>query len=185
MAREVPDWLRRAREGWAHKGGDRPPFAEEPGPGQESVWDYPRPPKLVPDPREVVVRASDVELARTRGALKLCETASPPTFYLPPADVRSDLLERAAGASFCEWKGEAQYWSVVAGEERLEGVAWTYPNPFGEYAPLAGFFAFYPARVECFVAGERVRPQPGRFYGGWITDDVVGPFKGEPGTGGW
>ncbi len=170
---------------WAHSGRQRPAFAVSPGPGQESVWDYPRPPRVVPDAREVIVRLGTVAIARTRRAVRVLETASPPTFYLPLADVRAEFLEPAAGTSWCEWKGEARYWSVVTPSGRVDGVAWSYPDPRAPFTALRDHLAFYPARIECSVDGERVRPQPGRFYGGWITNEVVGPFKGEPGTGGW
>lgn len=170
---------------WNFRGTSRPDFAETPGPGQESVWDYPRPPALAPDPRRVVVRAGALVIADTHRAMRVLETASPPTFYLPPEDVRTDWLESAEGASFCEWKGEARYWTLVHGPSRRERVAWTYPRPRPEFAAIANWFAFYPARVECSVGGEPVRPQGGGFYGGWVTDEIVGPWKGEPGTGAW
>jgi uncharacterized protein (DUF427 family) len=180
------DRLEQAKALWRYVGEARPPFAVLPGPGQVSVWDFPRPPRLVPDAREVVVMAGDTEVARTRHALRLLETASPPTFYLPAHDVRVDLLRPACGASHCEWKGEAAYWSVQQPDGRLlEGVAWSYPHPLPPYQALAGHFAFYPQQLVCLVDGECVQPQPGRFYAGWITPELVGPFKGEPGSGGW
>lgn len=170
---------------WRWTGAERPPFAVVPGPGQESVWDYPRPPRLRADPRPVVVRAGPVLLAESRRAMRVCETASPPTFYLPPDDVDRAHLAPASGSSRCEWKGTARYWDVVLPDRRLEAAAWSYPEPFPEFAAIAGWLSFYPARVECFVDGVRVRPQPGRFYGGWVTPELVGPFKGEPGSEGW
>ncbi len=170
---------------WQYQGRHRPPFAIEPGPGQESVWDYPRPPRLERDGREVVVALAGVEVACTRRALRLLETASPPTFYLPRDDVRIDLLEADAARSFCEWKGVAAYWNVVAADTRLPRAAWSYPEPAPAYAALRDHFGFYPSALDCRVAGRRVQPQPGRFYAGWITPEVVGPFKGEPGTEGW
>jgi uncharacterized protein (DUF427 family) len=174
-----------ARGGWRWHGRERPPFATPPRDGEESVWDYPRPPRLVADAREVVVRAGDAELARTTRALRVLETASPPTFYLPRADVRAEHLERASGTSWCEWKGAATYWDVVLDGRRLERVAWSYEDPTPAFAALRGHVSFYPARVACFVGGVRVASQPGGFYGGWVTPEVVGPFKGEPGTEGW
>lgn len=176
-----------ARALWRYTGDERPSFAELPRAGQESVWDYPRPPRVEPDAREVVVRVNDVELVRTCRALRLLETGSPPTFYLPFADAKRDLLVEAShlGRSHCEWKGQANYWSVVAGDNRLEGVAWSYPFPQSPYEVLAKYFAVYPSRVECRLAGERVQPQDGGFYGGWVTSEIVGPWKGGPGTGGW
>lgn len=178
--------LARARAMWRYVGEERPPFAVAPRPGQESVWDYPRPPRLAPDAREVVVRCGGVEIARTVRSLRLLETASPPTFYLPAADVHVEWLEPAPGSSHCEWKGTAAYWALrLPDGTGLDDAVWSYAAPLAPYEALAGHFAFYPNRFECFVAGERVRPQPGHFYAGWITDELVGPFKGEPGSGGW
>jgi len=186
MKDNTSERLARAAAMWRHVGCERPPFALPPGPGQESVWDYPRPPRLVPDAREVVVMAGSVEIARSCQALRLLETASPPGFYLPALDVRTDLLTPAAGLSNCEWKGQAVYWSVKQPEgDELDSVAWSYPQPLAPYEALAGHFGFYPQHLACFVAGSRVQPQPGRFYAGWITLDVVGPFKGAAGSDGW
>ena len=169
---------------WQFTGYRRPAFAHRPGPGQESVWDYPRPPDVVPDGRIVEVRVGARPVARTDAALRVLETASPPTFYLPADCVCFDDLIPVSGQSFCEWKGVARYWGLAS---RLDSgiVAWAYPAPTKRFARIAGYVSFYPGKVECFVDGEPVRAQPGEFYGGWVTDDVVGPFKGEPGTGGW
>lgn len=180
---DTPEWLARARDQWTNTGGARPPFADDPGPGQESVWDYPRPPALVDDRRLVVVGDDDKPLASSRSALRVLETASPPTFYLPPGDVDRNLLVTVPGSSMCEWKGRARYWAHT--DHQDEVVAWDYPDPFPEFRLLAEYLSFYPGRIRCTVDGEVVRAQPGGFYGGWITDEVVGPFKGEPGTGGW
>ncbi len=182
---EPPDWIRAAREQWRWQGQVRPPFAAKPGPGQTSVWDFPRPPRLAPDSREVVVRWAGVEVARTRKAVRVLETAHPPSFYLPWDDVARHLLKPAAGSSFCEWKGPAQYWTLVSGDRRLVGVAWSYPRPLAGAEMLADCVAFYPTALECSVDGAAVRAQPGGFYGGWITPELVGPFKGEPGSDGW
>jgi uncharacterized protein (DUF427 family) len=169
---------------WRHCGQRRPTFAHEPGPGQESVWDYPRPPRIIDDARHVTVLGGGRAVADTRAALRVCETASPPTFYLPAVDVALELLAEVGARTFCEWKGDARYFALAGDIDQIP-VAWDYPHPSRAFARLAGHLAFYPSALECFVDGERVRPQPGRFYGGWITDDVVGPFKGEPGTGHW
>lgn len=169
---------------WAHDGRQRPDFAETPEPGQESVWDYPRPPRLEVCRRTVAVSTDGQELARSPRALRVCETASPPTYYIPGEDVNLDALQAVSGQSFCEWKGVARYWSLVDHPER-EAVGWSYPDPNPDYADLRGCLAFYPGRVECTVDGERVRPQPGHFYGGWVTAELVGPWKGEPGTESW
>jgi uncharacterized protein (DUF427 family) len=182
---EIPDWARQGRSGWENRGRGRPGFAPEPGPGQESVWDYPRPPRCVPDRRRVLVRAGSTRIAETIHALRVLETASPPTFYLPREDVRLEYLEPAPGVSRCEWKGEARYFDLVLPERRVARAAWCYPAPFAGYEAIRGRLAFYPARLACFVDGERVRPQSGGFYGGWVTDEVVGPWKGEPGTESW
>lgn len=185
MTGSVPAWAVLAQSRWPYRGDERPPFAAVPGPGQESVWDYPRPPSLEPVTREVVVRLGDYEIARTRRSVRLLETASPPTFYLPPEDVHVEWLEIETGVSVCEWKGEAGYWSVVVPDQRVNAAAWSYADPWPGYELIRGYFAFYPSRVACTVDSVPVTPQPGRFYGGWVTPELVGPFKGEPGSGGW
>jgi len=151
----------------------------EPGPGQESVWDYPRPPRLEPTPRRVRVTLSGVTVADSRRALRILETSHPPTYYVPPGDVRLDLLRPAVGSSFCEWKGAARYWTLVVGDRTSPSCAWSYPDPFPEYVALRDHIAFYANRVDaCYLDDVRVEPQPGGFYGGWVTPDIVGPFKG-------
>ncbi|MEM1091438.1 MAG: DUF427 domain-containing protein [Pseudomonadota bacterium] len=176
---------------WHYRGQQRPDFADAPEPGQESVWDYPRPPALRPDERLVEVFHGEHLLARTRGSVRILETASPPTFYLPPDDVHWDLLEHVAGSSFCEWKGAARYYalagSLTPAGDPLAGhpVGWCYPDPTPAFATIAGWPSFYPGRVSCRVDGEAVQPQPGGFYGGWLTNEIVGPVKGTPGTGHW
>jgi uncharacterized protein (DUF427 family) len=174
-----------ARSRWQYTGALRPDFAVSPGQAQESVWDYPRPPRIEPDSREVVVRSGDQVLARTRSAVRVLETASPPTFYLPPSDVETDLLASASGGSLCEWKGEAVYHQLVSGPDTGVVVAWSYPEPFPEFASIRGWYSFYPALLDCRVDDEPVLPQPGRFYGGWVTLELVGPFKGEHGSEDW
>ncbi|MGD8698857.1 MAG: DUF427 domain-containing protein [Gemmatimonadales bacterium] len=183
--RDLPAFLRQARDGWEYRGQKRPDFAVEPRAGQESVWDYPRPPRLERDRRRVEVRSGDILVADSERAFRILETASPPTFYLPPDDVNLQYLERSARSSLCEWKGRADYWNLIAGERRIEEAAWSYATPFEGFEAVAGFFSFYPAKLECYVDGQRVQPQPGGFYGGWVTPEIVGPYKGEPGTGGW
>jgi uncharacterized protein (DUF427 family) len=134
----------------------------------------------------VVVSYKGREIARTNRAIRVCETASPPTFYLPIEDVAVAHLQQAAERTVCEWKGQAVYWDlVVPGVPRQSHVAWSYPNPRAAFRAIAGCFAFYPSRLDCQVDGQLVVPQPGDFYGGWITPEVVGPFKGDPGTLGW
>lgn len=170
---------------WEFRGQRRPPFALEPGPGQESVWDYPRPPALVPDARRVTVRCRGQVIADSMAAVRILETASPPSFYIPPEDVFQEWLTPSRHSSHCEWKGAASYWDFVHGKLRIEDIGWSYPAPTPAYASLAGYFSFYPSRADCYVDGEHVRPQAGGFYGGWLTAEIVGPCKGEPGTGGW
>jgi uncharacterized protein (DUF427 family) len=180
------DDLQQARGAWRHRGRKRPAGAPQPGAGQESVWDYPRPPVIVADRRLVQVRFSDMLIAETRAARRVLETASPPTFYLPPESVNSECLLPESGVdSFCEWKGRASYFSVCVGGRCVKHAAWTYREPFDGFAGIGGYVAFYPGRLGCYVDGERVRAQAGGFYGGWITGEIVGPFKGEPGTLGW
>jgi len=179
------DRLRAAAALWRWTGTARPPFADVPLDGQESVWDYPRPPALASDTREVVVRVGGVEIIRTRRALRLLETASPPTFYLPMSDVTRDALVAAPGASQCEWKGVARYWTISAGGVRLERQAWSYDAPLEPYERLRDHIALYATHAECYIDDERVRPQDGGFYGGWVTSDVAGPWKGGAGSSGW
>ncbi len=156
------------------------------GPGQESVWDYPRPPRLEADPRRVRVILGGETVADTVRALRMLETSHPPTFYLPRADIAPGALVAAAGSTFCEWKGAASYLDVVGGGRVAARAAWWYPEPSPRYPALRGHVAVYPGAMDaCFVGDERVRAQEGDFYGGWITAEVVGPFKGGAGTRGW
>jgi uncharacterized protein (DUF427 family) len=157
----------------------------EPASGQESVWDYPRPPAIDPVDHHVVVKLDGVTIAESRRAVRVLETSQAPAYYLPPDDVRLDLLPEATGRSFCEWKGHATYHHVVVGDQVVDSAAWRYPDPVPAFDAIRDHIAFYPHRVECFVDGERVQPMPGTFYGGWVTSRVVGPFKGGPGTATW
>lgn len=184
-ADDLPSWARAARNQWHWRGRGRPPFAAIPGPDEFSVWDYPRPPCVVPETREVVIRWGDLEVARTTRALRVLETSHPPSFYLPWDDVARHFLQPAAGSSFCEWKGPARYWTLVDGERRLARVAWSYPQPLAGAEALDRCVAFYPLDLICTVDGAPVRPQPGGFYGGWITPELTGPFKGGADSEGW
>jgi len=158
----------------------------EPGPGQESVWDYPRPPRVEEVSKRIEVVFNGVKIADTVRAKRVLETSHPPVYYIPPQDVRLECLVEAAGSSFCEWKGRARYYTVVVDSRRAEKAAWSYPQPAAGYEAIRDHLAFYAGPMDaCTVGGERVEPQPGGFYGGWITSKVVGPFKGEPGTRGW
>ncbi|WP_340102639.1 DUF427 domain-containing protein [Rhodohalobacter sp. 8-1] len=170
---------------WKYNGETRPDFAKEPGDGEESVWDYPRPPSTVPDDRKVEVRWMGQLIAQTEKSIRVLETASPPTFYLPPTDVNTSYLKESSGSSFCEWKGSATYWNIEINGRVLENAAWLYEDPNPAFRSIAGYFSFYPAKVDCYVDDIRVKPQPGSFYGGWMTPEIVGPVKGEPGSGGW
>ena len=157
-----------------------------PGPGQESVWDYPRPPRVEAVPERIRVVVDGYPLADSVAALRVLETAGAPVYYVPQVDVRMDLLEPTAHHTFCEWKGEASYWSILLPDRTIPNAAWSYPTPMAGYESIRHYLAFYAWLVdEAWVGDERATPQPGRFYGGWVTSKVVGPFKGEPGTQGW
>jgi len=157
-----------------------------PAPGQESVWDYLRPPSLAVTGRHVVVELGGQVIADTRRAFRVCETSHPPVYYVPRADVVDGVLRPSAGGSFCEWKGQATYWTAEAGDRVEPDAGWSYEAPSARFAAMVGAVAFYPGRMDrCLVDGEVVRAQAGGFYGGWVTDEVVGPFKGEPGTMHW
>ena len=175
----------------------RPPVVPDPvAAGQESVWDYPRPPALVSSSKHVTMRLgdpaddgageADVLIADTVRAWRVLETSHPPTWYIPRADFAPAVLRPSrASATHCEWKGAATYWDVVTPDGVLPAAVWSYENPTPRFADIAGACTGYPAQLICEVDGERVRPQEGGFYGGWITSDVVGPFKGGPGSWGW
>lgn len=157
-----------------------------PGPGQESVWDYPRPPRVAPSSRLVKVEFAGEVVAESSRALRVLETAGAPCWYLPPQDVRTELLQHANYQTTCEWKGQADHFDLVVGDRRARRAAWSYADPLPGYEAIGGFLAFYAGRVDRVTVDRKVvRPQPGGYYGGWVTDDVVGPFKGEPGTEGW
>jgi uncharacterized protein (DUF427 family) len=150
------------------------------------VWDFPRPPRLEPEPRRIRVVLGGVTVADTRGAFRVLETSHPPNYYLPPGHVAPGCLVRVGGSSFCEWKGVAHYYDVVAGSSVAPRAAWGYDHPSPDFAPLAGYVAFYAGPMDaCLVDDEVVVPQPGGFYGGWITSELDGPFKGVPGSQGW
>lgn len=178
--------IQRSRSQWHYTGQMRPSFAEPIEDGQESVWDYPRPPRLERDSRHVLVQWGETLIAQTNQAIRVLETASPPCFYLPREAVEEGVLVKVTGSSFCEWKGVAQWWSIALPDgSQIAHAAWSYEEPPEDFQLLAGFVSFYPARVACYVEGIRVMPQPGSYYGGWVTPEVVGPFKGLPGTENW
>ncbi|MFS0893551.1 DUF427 domain-containing protein [Microbacterium sp. 179-I 3D3 NHS] len=157
-----------------------------PAAGQESVWDYPRPPRVEPVPKRVTIRLGGEVIADSRDAVRVLETSHPPVYYLPLADFATGALLDATGASFCEFKGAARYFDVRGGSTVRPGAAWNYPHPEPGFDVLADRVAVYAGPMdECTVGGEAVTPQPGGFYGGWVTSWVVGPFKGVPGSHGW
>jgi uncharacterized protein (DUF427 family) len=158
----------------------------EPASGQESVWDYPRPPRLERITERLRVIFATFAIADTRRGYRILETSHPPVFYIPPSDVQRAFLFEAPGSSLCEFKGIAKYWSLDVRGIRSERAAWSYPDPTQQFAEIKDCVAFYASRVdECWVGEERVDAQQGDFYGGWITSRVSGPFKGPPGTSGW
>lgn len=169
---------------WEYRGQKRPDFAISPGHGQESVWDYHRPPRMEPDKRLVEVKFQEKIIASSTRTIRILETASPPTFYIPPLEVNWEMLRPAPRNTMCEWKGRAEYWQIPDNPD-LGVVAWSYPIPTTEFTEIQEYISFYPGKLACFVDRERVLPQPGDFYGGWITSEIVGPFKGEPGSENW
>jgi uncharacterized protein (DUF427 family) len=164
---------------WKYNGKEKPSFAIEPEDGQESVWDYPRPPKIENDSREIIIKWEGIELVRTTKAIRICETASPPTFYIPENDIKMEYLISAAGSSFCEWKGMATYWTVKVNQKELSKIGWSYENPNSAFDSIKDHIAFYAKPLFCTIDNEEVLPQDKRgFYGGWVTKEIVGPWKG-------
>lgn len=162
------------------------PSPDPVGPGQESVWRYPRPAIADPSDRHIRIEHRGVVVADTRAAIRTLETSHPPSWYLPQDAIAAGLLQPSDRRSFCEWKGEAIYWHVSIGDQLLRDVGWSYPDPTPAFAVLRDHIAFYAGPFDrCTVDGEQVVPQPGGFYGGWITSDLAGPFKGVPGSMGW
>jgi uncharacterized protein (DUF427 family) len=158
----------------------------EPGSGQESVWDYPRPPIVVPCEHRIRVEVGGLVVADSIRAVRVLETSQAPAYYLPPDDVAMELLEPSPTRTFCEWKGQAGYWTVRAGDVVSPDAAWSYPDPVERFTAIRDHFAFYAQRVDrAWVGDELVSANDGDFYGGWITSHVVGPFKGGAGTLGW
>ena len=158
----------------------------EPGPGQESVWDYPRPPRLEASTKHIQVEFNGIVIADTRRARRILETSHPPVYYIPPEDIRMEYLTSTTQSSFCEWKGTASYYTITVGKKSVPNGAWYYKQPSERYSELANHVAFYPGKMDaCYVDGERVQAQAGDFYGGWVTNEIVGPFKGGAGTWGW
>lgn len=175
----TPADLEKLRSQWHYRGQERPPFAISPNKGQESVWDYPRPPSVVDSNRQVQVMLNNNLVVDSHNTVRVLETSSPPVFYLPRKEVNTTLLIPSPTTSLCEWKGVAHYCSLGMDKHTIADVAWYYPEPFEGYERLKDFIAFYPAKLVCYLDGIRVKPQRDPFYGGWITPDVVGPYKDE------
>lgn len=158
----------------------------EPGPGQESVWDYPRPPRMEDTSKHIRIIFNDVTIADTRSAKRFLETSHAPAYYISPEDVKMEYLHKTQRTSFCEWKGLAAYYTIRVNDREAQNAAWYYPEPTSSYASLKDYIAFYPHLMDaCYVDDEKAKAQVGNFYGGWITSDIVGPFKGGAGTLGW
>ena len=167
-------------------GGGGPIERLVPGPGQESVWDYPRPPRVEAVQERLRVIVDGEILADTSHGYRVLDTAGAPVYYFPPGDVRLDRLAPNERRTVCEWKGGAVYRDYIGATRRVENVAWAYPDPNPGYEAIRDHLAFYAGRVdEAWVGHERATPQPGGFYGGWVTSRIVGPIKGEPGSFGW
>ena len=158
----------------------------EPGPGQESVWDYPRPPRLETSTKQVQIIFNGVTIADTCRSPRVLETSHPPSYYIPPEDIQMQYLQKTSRSSWCEWKGQAGYYTVAVGDKEAVNAGWFYPNPTLAFEPIKNYVGFYPSLMDaCYVDRELVQAQAGDFYGGWITKDIVGPFKGGLGTWGW
>jgi uncharacterized protein (DUF427 family) len=157
-----------------------------PKPGQESVWDYPRPPKLDRCSKHIRVVFNGVTIAETYRAIRILETCHPPVYYIPPEDIKREYLTLTNRHTFCEFKGAASYYTITVGDQTVQNAAWFYSEPHPDYQALKNYVAFYASQMEaCYVGDEKVTGQEGDFYGGWITGDIVGPYKGGPGTFGW
>ena len=158
----------------------------KPGQGQESVWDYPRPPRIEDFTGHIRVIFNNLVIADTHEAKQVLETSHPPVYYIPPRDIQMDCLIETPLTTWCEFKGKAHYYTVVVKKKKAKKAAWYYPDPVPEFMALTNYVAFYPSLMDaCEVNGKKVKVQKGDFYGGWITKNIVGPFKGEPGTGDW
>ena len=157
-----------------------------PGPGQESVWDYPRPPRVEGVTKHIRIIFNRELIADTHRSKRVLETSHPPNYYIPLDDIKTQYLTPSAQSTYCEWKGQASYYTLQVGDRQLKDVAWYYPNISAAYKELQGYVGFYPGPMDaCYIDTEKVQPQAGSFYAGWITHDIVGPFKGGSGTWGW
>ena len=172
-----------ARSAWRWDGRARPPFADVPVSGQVSVWDFPRPPSIEPVPAELEVRCGGRLVARTSNGMRVCETASAPAYYFPPGSVDAALATATGRQFHCEWKGISE--AVQISSSGIANAGWRLTAVYPEFERLFGWTAFYPQAVDCFIDGTQVAPQPGGYYGGWVTADLAGPIKGGAGSAGW
>ncbi|MEH2265916.1 DUF427 domain-containing protein [Nostoc sp.] len=157
-----------------------------PEPGQESVWDYPRPARLEDSNKSIRIIVNSIVLAETSKAKRVIETSHPPSYYLPSEDIKLEYLIETPKKTWCEWKGKCQYYDISVGDRYINNAVWRYFDPSPDFVTIQEYYAFYPSLMDaCYVNDELVMSQPGDFYGGWITTDIVGPFKGNPGTMGW
>lgn len=157
-----------------------------PGPGQESVWDYPRPPRVEDVTKRIRIIFNNELIVDTHRSRRALETSHPPNYYIPKSDIKMEYLTLSTHSTFCEWRGRPEYYTLQVGDRKAENVAWCYPEIFPTFEGLLGHIGFYPGPMDaCYIDDEKVQPQEGNFYAGWITDDIVGPFKGGPGTWGW
>lgn len=170
-----------ARSKWEFTGKARPSFANEPGPTQRSVWDFPRPPAIRPSALTLTVKHRGIVVAQTNSACEVLETAGAPTYYFPPDDVDQTLIKVSNRRFHCEWKGISSALDL----DDVRDIGWRLDAVYEEFGPLLGWIAFYPQHMDCFVGDERARPQPGGYYGGWVTKDIAGPVKGGPGSRSW
>lgn len=182
---ELTPAVARARAGWRYRGDRRPAFAERTDPGEESVWDYPRPPRLEPVVQRLRVTHGDRVLAETSHGVRILETAGAPTYYFPPQDVNSAAFADLPDQSLCEWKGLATSIRLDGQSGGRHAVGWRYDLTFAEFTAIRGWYSFYPGSLACYVGAEQARPQPGGYYGGWVTACLRGPIKGNPGSEGW
>jgi uncharacterized protein (DUF427 family) len=183
---KIPKHLLSRVNKWRNVQRVRPTEIIIPGPGQESVWDYPRPPRVERVKSRIRVEFGGLVIADSDKAYRVLETSSPPVYYIPQGDIQMKYLEPGNKSTLCEWKGKARYWTVRVGKKCSENAAWSYSEPWDGFELITDYIAFNASKMDaCYVGNEKVLPQPGNYYGGWITSSVVGPFKGEPGTGGW
>lgn len=162
------------------------PQPENPKSGEESVWDYPRPPRVEKTDEHIRVVFNGVTIANTTNAYRVLETSHPPGYYIPQEDIKMEYFTKTSRRTLCEWKGAASYWTISVDGKKEDNVAWMYATPNQGFEDIKNYISLYPGRMDaCYVDDEKVQPQEGNFYGGWITSNIVGPFKGAPGTLGW